>query len=304
MRGKDITGVKCGRLTPLYPTNERCSKSIVWLCQCDCGKKIKVRADKLNPKSPYSTKSCGCLLGSQLKVGQKFGKLTIISAQTKSSNSQNKLWKCLCDCGKEVYVTSNALTSGRTKSCGCLVSEQMKILGGYNKKNLIGQKFGKLEVVEEMPQRSPYGDVLWKCKCDCGNTTVASTSSLTKLHKHSCGCSNSKGNAKIYSILTELNLNFETEKSFDDCYLSSKNRLRFDFYLPDYNTCIEYDGIQHFVVSDYGWNTKERFQKTQKSDNKKNQYCENKNIRLIRIPYYDFNKLDKKYILDRLEKDE
>jgi hypothetical protein len=33
--------------------------------------------------------------------------------------------------------------------------------------------------------------------------------------------------------------------------------LRFDFYLPDYNTLIEYDGKQHFIFDDKTWNTKE-----------------------------------------------
>lgn len=299
MRGKDITGRKCGRLTPLYPTDKRKSNSVVWICKCDCGKEVEVRADKLNPDSKYSTKSCGCLLGAQLQVGQKFGRLTIISPITKSNQSQNKLWKCLCDCGKETYVSSNTLLSGKTKSCGCLSKEQAKINGQNTKKILDGQRFGKLLVLKDSNQRTKKHDVLWECLCDCGNKTLVSTSNLKSGHTHSCGCSKSKGNAKIVQILTNLNIIFYQEYSFEECILSNKNKLRFDFYLPDYNICIEYDGIQHFEVNT-GWNTQEKFEYTKKSDNIKNQYCKGNNIKLIRISYYDFEQLNEQYLLERI----
>lgn len=58
------------------------------------------------------------------------------------------------------------------------------------KKNLIGQKFGRLTVLEETDERNSQGSVVWKCKCDCGNIHYVSTSSLTRKEKaiSSCGC--------------------------------------------------------------------------------------------------------------------
>lgn len=299
VRGKDITGRRCGKLTPLYPTNKRKSNSVVWVCKCDCGKEVEIRADKLNPNSKYSTKSCGCLLGAQLKIGQRFGRLTIISSITASNQSQNKLWKCKCDCGNDTSVTSNALLSGRTKSCGCLAKEQSRINGKNTKRVLDGQKFGKLLVLKDSEQRTKQHDVLWECLCDCGNKTLVSTNHLTSGHVHSCGCSNSKGNSRIAQILTNLNIVFYREQTFKGCTFSNKNKLRFDFYLPDYNCCIEYDGIQHFEIN-AGWNTPEKFERTKKSDGIKNKYCQENNIKLIRIPYYDFKKLNEQYILERI----
>lgn len=63
--------------------------------------------------------------------GMKFGKLTAIEP-VRVGNEKRLRWKCLCDCGKEVIVSSYNLKSGHTKSCGCLISD---ILTERNKAN-------------------------------------------------------------------------------------------------------------------------------------------------------------------------
>jgi len=62
-------------------------------------------------------------------------------------------------------------------------------------------------------------------------------------------------------------------------------KLRFDFYIPDKNICIEYDGIQHYKPT-YIFGSAEKKKKTQKRDQIKNLFCEIIGIKLIRIPYY------------------
>lgn len=56
--------------------------------------------------------------------------------------------------------------------------------------NLIGQKYNLLTVLEETNQRDSSGCILWKCQCDCGNITYASSNALRTNHKKSCGCLN------------------------------------------------------------------------------------------------------------------
>ena len=56
-------------------------------------------------------------------IGERFGKLTVICEQGKTK-SQNILWKCKCDCGKEVVVNGSYLRNGHSKSCGCLAKEK------------------------------------------------------------------------------------------------------------------------------------------------------------------------------------
>jgi hypothetical protein len=105
-------------------------------------------------------------------------------------------------------------------------------------------------------------------------------------------CSNviSLGENQINSLLCKNQINFLEQHSFDGC--KHKNKLQFDFYLPEHNTCIEYDGKQHFESIDF-FGGEESFNKQKIKDNIKNKYCKDNNIELIRIPYWDFNNIEK-----------
>lgn len=106
----------------------------------------------------------------------------------------------------------------------------------------------------------------------------------------------SKGEEKIKEILESNNIKFEREKSFPTC---GKGMFRFDFYLPNINTCIEYDGEQHFRPIEY-FGGEDAFNKQVTYDNIKNEWCKKQGINLIRIPYTDYDKIDISYIIQRL----
>ena len=76
--------------------------------------------------------------------------------------------------------------------------------------------------------------------------------------------------------------------------------MPFDFYLPDYNICIEYDGEEHFQPVEF-FGGEEKFQRRIENDEIKNNYCKNNNIKLIRIPYFDKAVIDDKYLLNKIE---
>ncbi len=106
-------------------------------------------------------------------------------------------------------------------------------------------------------------------------------------HLNGSGCSicnASRNENKIRNILIENNIKFIPQKRFKDC--RDKKTLPFDFYLPDYNTCIEYDGEQHFIALT-NWGGKIRLLDTRKKDEIKTSYCFSNNINLIRITYMD-----------------
>lgn len=101
--------------------------------------------------------------------------------------------------------------------------------------------------------------------------------------KHGCPiCRSSKGETKIRELLNKRHIEFIEQHTFPDC--KYKQVLYFDFYLPEHNTCIEYDGIQHFEPCHYYGGNK-IFNKTKKRDQIKTNYCKYNNIRLIRIRY-------------------
>lgn len=111
----------------------------------------------------------------------------------------------------------------------------------------------------------------------------------THLSGHGCPrCSSSKGEEKITYFLLNKEIAFVREKKFHKL-----GSLRFDFYLPDYNLCIEYDGIHHFVSVDRFKSGKTDLAQIKARDEKKNQFCFENNIKLIRIPYTDYNNIEK-----------
>lgn len=101
-------------------------------------------------------------------------------------------------------------------------------------------------------------------------------------------CQQSKGEECVARWLTKGGFNYTYQKKFVDC--RDKIQLPFDFYLPEHNILIEYDGIQHFQPVDFAGKGEEwammQFQITQSHDTIKTQYCKNNNIRLLRIPYF------------------
>lgn len=64
----------------------------------------------------------GCMAILRDLTGQRFGRLTAIERQG-STPGGRVLWRCICDCGTEKLVTRNSLTTGSSKSCGCLVKD-------------------------------------------------------------------------------------------------------------------------------------------------------------------------------------
>ena len=109
----------------------------------------------------------------------------------------------------------------------------------------------------------------------------------------------SSGEKKIKMILDKCDINYETEYSFSNCINPKTNKpLRFDFYLPEYNLLIEFDGEQHYKYTG-GWNTKEAFRERVARDVIKNNFVINNNILLIRIPYWDLDELDLEYLEER-----
>jgi very-short-patch-repair endonuclease len=114
-------------------------------------------------------------------------------------------------------------------------------------------------------------------------------------------CKESKGEILIREYLEKYKINYKSQFKFKDC--KHKRKLPFDFYLPEYKICIEYDGIQHYKPIDY-FGGESELNNTKIRDNIKNNYCKNNNINLIRIKYNDnitkklniiFNNLHNKY---------
>ncbi len=103
------------------------------------------------------------------------------------------------------------------------------------------------------------------------------------LHGLGCpSCQETSGEQRVKQWLIINDVEYEYQKRFSDC--KNQRMLPFDFYLPNYNCCIEYDGAQHFREVDL-WGGQEYLSQRQFNDQIKNDYCKKNNIYLIRIRY-------------------
>lgn len=220
-------------------------------------------------------------------VGMKINKWTVLRLEKMVIGKEEKprLYTiCECECGTVKPVLVKNLVNNLSKDCGC---GRKKTAGENFSKDLTGQKFGRLTVLEALEERSKTGHKLYKCLCDCGNEIVLQTNQLSTHHTSSCGCLLSYYNMYINQFLTDSKIDFKSEYTV----WVGDNYYRFDFYLPQYNLFIEYDGEQHYKpVKYYNQSDEEvekNFKKTQEHDKIKNLYCEENNINLLRIPYWE-----------------
>lgn len=95
-------------------------------------------------------------------------------------------------------------------------------------------------------------------------------------------CRESKGEREIREFLEINTIKYIPQHKFKEC--KNINPLPFDFYLLDYNLCIEYDGEQHFKILDYFGGVK-KYEALKKRDEIKTKYCLLNNIKLLRIKY-------------------
>lgn len=125
-KATDITGKVYGRLTVLHRAGSDKEGKATWAVRCECGTEKVVRGKHLRLKAILS---CGCLSAETTAAmrkrdlaGQKFGRLLALESTNKRVRGCI-VWKFKCDCGGEIDLPSHSVTTGNTKSCGCLQPE-------------------------------------------------------------------------------------------------------------------------------------------------------------------------------------
>lgn len=286
-------------------------KHKVW---CQCGLDNKPFVARLDSLDNNSIKSCGCrkhftstknvqtMIEKRPPVwvditNKTFGALTAKYITNKRDGDGCAYWFCECNCGGSRLATYKDLKKGHIKYCPQCSKARQAI-------NHIGEKYGKLTITKilfEENKRGSNGGLFCHVKCDCGRERdIPLNFLLRKNGQQSCGlCECSKGELYIATVLENHDILFFSQYIFEDCINPETNtKLRFDFYLPDYNTCIEYDGEQHFFPIDY-FGGENGLKENQYRDNIKNNYCRKNNINLVRIPYFDKEKICWEYLEKR-----
>ena len=271
--------------------------------------KCLIHPHSLEKKSKYQAfmlrKSCGCNLLEQnyINVLQHAQEINCSILDINIQEDQIK-FKCNKhnDCGEQFNSCQSFM---KRKTCGCkeAVKENALLKNIRYTKDIIQRQAEKIgvQVIEIFYRKNKYKN--YRCvKYQC---LIHNREKVCSLHdfmrKEQCGCygyMRSKGEQRIKNYCQKHNIYFEDQKQFKDC--RNIIPLYFDFYLPDYNMCIEYNGRQH-----YNWNDviflhnsneeekKKKFMIQQHRDNIKREYCKSKDIKLVEIGYWDFDNIEK-----------
>ncbi len=126
----DLSGQRFGRLRVLRQAPKQGNKTgIYWECVCDCNPEAIAIVGQVGLLRT-GTKSCGCLLrenGGRNKkqlAGLRFGRLTVLEQAPVKHKNNRAMWRAKCDCGGEIVTSTQCLTRGNTRSCGCLLVER------------------------------------------------------------------------------------------------------------------------------------------------------------------------------------
>lgn len=211
-------------------------------------------------------------------------------------NAFQKLeWKCLKDTCGEIFKAPWADIEHGT-GCSYCAGKQV---GKNNCLAMCCAELVKEWNTDKNINVTPYDvttgthkKVWWKCS-ECGYEWIASINNRVK--GRGCPrCKQSKGEKKIREWLSKNSIKFIQEyDQFPNLLSKNGNPLRFDFYLPDYNYCIEYDGEFHYKKL----YDEQNFETQKYNDMLKNRYCKRYKIYLLRIPYWNFNDIET--ILDK-----
>lgn len=190
------------------------------------------------------------------------------------------------------HVSCANFTNG--KRCSYCVSKILHPIDSFGGVNLYAVSYWS-----ENNNISPFkvnksGNKKYKFICpECGIEFMRLISSITRSRNVLCDkCNSSIGEMTIYNLLTTLKINFIPQKEFDGLIGIRGGNLSYDFYLPDYNLLIEYQGEQHerFIKGMHG--KIDVFHRQQEHDKRKREYAYENGYNLLEIWYYDFDNIE------------
>lgn len=275
----------------IFSKYETCNTIISCRCKI-CGYEWETKADNLLQSKGCKQCSFNKMREIRLKSHDQFIKDVYkvnknIEILSKYSGAKNNVeCKCLLH-NTKFDISADHLLKGKT-GCRDCINIKFHLSGLKSHQQFMDDLKsinGNIEVLGEYDGAK----VPIKVKClKCGHIWNPIADSL--LHGYGCPhCRSSKGEEKIELYLTTRQIKFESQKKFED--LRNALPLSYDFYLPEYNMLIEYQGQFHDGTASMVDKNK-YFEKQKYNDTLKRQYAINHNYNLLEIWYYDFDNLD------------
>lgn len=262
------------------------------LFECKCGRKFKTEFKEFKSNNKRQCNKCGeeNRTRSQTKTNEEFIKEVrrLVNDEYEFLEEYKgalKHIRCRHNiCDHEWDIAPSDFLFG-TRCPKCMRPNYYKDTDQFKKEifNLVGDEYNLL---------SEYQGALTYVRMihsTCGYAYKVTPSSF--LSGSRCPrCNESKGEKALAKYLDHYKIKYKKEYTFDNCRY--KQQLPFDFAIINNRDVflIEYDGSQHYR----GWmGRKDSLLKIQQRDNIKNQYCKDNNIPLLRIPYWEFDNIEK-----------
>ena len=247
-----------------------------------------------NPSSLLSGTQCPKCAGTMNKTHEEFAnELKRINPNTtilgKYKNSKSKIL-CRCNkCNSEWKATPDGLINSKIGCPNCNGGIKKTHDSFLQRMNNINPN---IEILGSYKNTSTK--ILCLCKI-CSHEWEALPNSL--LRNHGCPkCNKSQGEKNIEKYLESKKIYYIPQKTFYGLIGVNGGNLSYDFYLPNYNLLIEFQGIQHEKPIDFKSEGKEKakenFRKQQEHDKRKREYAELHNIKLLEIWYYEIDNID------------
>lgn len=252
-----------------------------------CYKCSRLQALRNKNKTTLSERQ-DLLYSKALNVSKNQGYELISKKEEIVNNRTYITYKCPRHGTKEMRIYNY----NNYKGCPDCASENLNTLFHLDfdeVENRIEKLCGKLHNKEEYVNMTEENLII-DCPY-CGNPFTTSLGLFCQHGGQACpNCRNTEsiGEKKIRLYLENHNIIFEQEKWFSDC--RDIKPLPFDFYLPDLNKIIEFDGKQHYESSSLFYHT--TLSEQTSHDEIKNKYCKDNSIELLRIPYWDINNIN------------
>lgn len=213
-------------------------------------------------------------------------------SNTYQNNSNLMQWQCLNKNCNEIFFSDwKHIRIGN--GCPYCAGQQVGLSNCLATKNpeLVKEWLGTKNKVTPYEVTASSGkSVWWKCK-NCGYEWKARISSRNT--GSGCPqCNQSHGEKEISRVFDTNNIFYKPQKQFDGLVGLGGGNLSYDFYLPDFNLLIEFQGRQHKCFVKGMHTSKKDFAKQLEHDKRKREYAYNHNIKLLELWYWDFDNIE------------
>ena len=262
-------------------------------CYVECPNGHKYNQYPYDIFSGHGCKKCASKINGE-KNRKSYNELTsyiekygykLLTSKEDYINTGTKI-EMICDKGHKYSATFDNFRSG-ARCPECFNQKRgVSSLVPYLKRKEFVESFGYSIVTTEDEYENASQTIT--LKCDKGHEYETCISSFMNGYRCTI-CNESKGERRVRNFLELNNISFIQQYKFKEC--RCKRKLPFDFYIPSLNLCIEYDGRQHYeIIEAFGGIN--GFIETKIRDTIKNDFCKKNNIKLIRIPYWDFKNVE------------